>query len=319
MKPVSTERRLPVVLPVASLEPARSHTSEVAQGRLGDGNTAPPAHPAPGPNPRHSRLHLTVMAGRLSSRDRKILEATESARFITTKQLEVLIFTDHASKASAARTSRRVLERLKREHLIDTLERRVGGVRAGSAGYIWHLTTTGARLLAYLAGSGKPRRFHEPSQRLLDHCLMIGDIHLTLRTGLAPYGIELSNVTFEPDTWRRYSGIGGEPRLVRPDLAAVTTVATDEGPVDDYWLLEADRGSEHPPTVIRACQRYLEYFATGIEQARHQVLPRVVWVVPHEERRKKLDAAFHAAGLDLRLFRITTMEDLPDLIARGAA
>lgn len=315
MKPVTAEHHLPVALPHASLEPARSQTSAAAQGRLSAGNTAPPAHPASPLNPRRGRLHLAVIAGRLSPRDRKILKATESARFITTKQLEVLIFTDHASKASAARTSRRVLERLRREHLIDTLERRVGGVRAGSAGYIWHLTTTGARLLAYLAGSGKPRRFHEPSQRLLDHCLMIGDIHLTLRTGLAAHGVDLACIHFEPETWRRFLGAGGEPRLVRPDLAAVTA----SGEYEDHWMFEADTGSEHPPTVVRACRRYVDYFATGAEQDKHGVVPRVVWVVPHEARRQKLDAAFTAAGLDLRLFRITTLEELPALIARGAA
>lgn len=318
MKPVSTRSRLPVALPLASLEPARTRTSEAPQGRLSAGNTGPSAQPSVAPNPRRSRLQLAAVAARLSPRDYKILEATESARFITTKQLEALIFTGHASKASASRTSRRVLERLHREHLIDTLERRVGGVRAGSAGYIWHLTATGARLLAYVAGEGGPRRFHEPSQRLLDHCLMIVDIHLRLRTGLAAHNIELTHVAFEPDTWRRFTALGGEPKLVRPDLAAITTATTDDGQVDDYWLLEADNGTEHPPTVVRACQRYLAYFATGVEQARYEVLPRVVWVVPHDRRQAKLDEAFNAAGLDRRLFRITTLQDLPALIAEGA-
>jgi hypothetical protein len=96
------------------------------------------------------------------------------------------------------------------------------------------------------------------------------------------------------------------------------TAVTASGEYEDHWMLEADTGSEHPPTVVRACRRYLTYFATGIEQAARGVLPRVVWVVPHHKRADKLTAAFEAARFEPGTFRVSTLNDLPSVIAGGA-
>jgi hypothetical protein len=264
---------------------------------------------------RVGHRQLARLADAISQRDETILRLIAVHRYATTRQLQLLVFTDHASAASAARTCSRVLLRLQSSGLLDTLERRVGGIRAGSAGRIWHLTHAGSRLLSFLDGDGtQATRFQEPSQRLLDHSLMVTDIHLTLRSAAVQHGFEIVAVQHEPESWRAFTGQGGQRRLIRPDLFVVT--ATNE--YEDSWALEADTGSEHPPTVVRSCKRYLSYHHTGIEQQAHGVFPRVIWVVPHAARAAKLDAAFRSARLDRDLFRITTLGRLVDLIAGGA-
>ena len=311
---MSAPDALPVALPAASSDSVHLPTSGVHQGGSGAGNTPPsPVRTARG-QARLGARQLGRVAGLLSERDIRVVREVRRHRFLSTKHLEALIFAGHASQASAARSCRRVLERLRRDGLIEHLERRVGGIRAGSAGHVWHLTHAGSRLLTLLDGDGTPTRFREPSQRLLDHYLMVADIHLALRTGASGDGFELLDLALEPASWRRYTGIGGEPRLIRPDLAAVTA----SGDYQDSWLLEADTGSEHPPTVVRACRRYLDYFATGIEQASSGVIPRVVWVVPHDARADKLRGAFARARLDRSLFRVTTLARLVEAIGEGA-
>jgi hypothetical protein len=66
----------------------------------------------------------------------------------------------------------------------------------------------------------------------------------------------------EPDSWRRYIGIGGEPRWLQPDRAA--TVST--GRWTDRWFIEIDLGTESLPTLLGKCGYYETYRQTGIEQ-----------------------------------------------------
>jgi hypothetical protein len=307
------DSRLPVALPVASSTPRRSRRSQQAPDEVVAGKTPPSlvsSHGSTGVR-RLTASQLMHLVEQLSARDVEIVRLVAEHRFLTTRHVESLVFTGHAT--SAARSCRRVVERLRSLGLLAVLDRRVGGVRAGSASFVWHLTSGGSRLLSYLDGHDTIRRFHEPSQRLLDHCLMVADIHLQLRAAVDG-GAELLSVKLEPDSWRTWTGLGGERHLLRPDMSAVTAA----GDYEDHWMLEADTGSEHPPTVVRACRRYLTYFATGIEQAARGVLPRVVWVVPHHKRADKLTAAFAAARLETGAFRVSTIEDLPSVIVGGA-
>src|SRR5262245_7747674 len=83
----------------------------------------------------------------LSERDLAVVRFVAEHRFLTAKHVESLAFWDHASPLAAARVCRRVLLRLTREGLLARLERRVGGVRAGSASYVYGLRSRGIRLL----------------------------------------------------------------------------------------------------------------------------------------------------------------------------
>lgn len=312
---MSAPDALPVARRIASMNSTHPSTSEPATSQSRDGNTSPAAPYPDAAAVRVGKLELRRLMTRLSDRDEAILRDVAAHRFLTSRHLEQLHFTGHASAVAAARSCNRVLDRLRDWHLLISLDRRIGGTRAGSSGQVWHLSHAGCRLLALLDGEGATvRHFHEPSQRLLDHTLLVADIHLMLRVGVQQHRFDLVHLELEPDSWRHYLGLGGEPHLMGTDLRAITAT----GQYEDHWLLEADTGSEHPPTVVRTCRRYLDYFATGVEQQTTGVVPRVVWVVPHSRRATKLQEAFSRAHLDPRLFRVTTLEGLPDLVAEGA-
>lgn len=208
-----------------------------------------------------------------------------------------------------------MLRRLHDQGLLEHLERRIGGIRAGSAGYIWTLGAVGARVLAETDNGASARRQREPSLRLLNHCLAIADVHVEMVGASRRRRFHLESVQLEPASWRRFLGLGGEIRLVRPDLAVVTTT----GDYEDHWFLEVDLGTEHPPTVVRKCRLYLDYHASGDEQDRLGLFPRVVWVVPDQRRADRLMAAVRQARLDQTIFRISTVDGLCELLAGGAA
>ncbi len=119
----------------------------------------------------------------------------------------------------------------------------------------------------------------------------------------------------EPGSWRRFLGIGGESRLLRPDLAVVTA----QGEYEDHWFIEVDLGSEHPPTVVRKCHLYEDYRRSGTEQDTHGLFPRVLWVVPDQRRADKLSTAIADAKLDQDLFRVVTTDQLIPAVLGGAA
>ena len=80
----------------------------------------------------------------------------------------------HASQLAGARICRRVLARLTDERLLARLQRRVGGVRAGSASFVYALGPIGRRLL------DERHRYTEPSQLFLDHTLAVADAHIAI-------------------------------------------------------------------------------------------------------------------------------------------
>jgi Replication-relaxation len=296
-------------------------SGDMRPGRSGDESEAPSggnslptrgAHSRPGRR-LGSRSLRTVLES-LSDRDVAVLRSVAAHRFISTRQLERLHFADHATPDSGARASRRVLNRLHVLHLLVHLERRVGGVRAGSAGYVWHLASAGQRVIAMHDGTD-PGRQREPSERLLKHSLAVAETHVVLVEAARSGRFELIDVQLEPASWRRFHGLGGEVRLIRPDLSAVTAVDDYE----DHWFIEVDLGSEHPPTVVRKCGLYLDYQASGTEQRRLGIFPRVVWIVRDQARGARIRHRFDKAKLSPELFRVTRREELADVVARGGA
>ena len=143
---------------------------------------------------------VAEVAAALSSRDQAILRSVGELRFMTTKQIERLHFTDHATPLAAARICRRVLNRLQETRLLNHLDRRVGGVRAGSAGYIWTLGLVGDHVLRHLAGDGIRQRLKEPSTTFVDHTLAIAEAHVGI--------VEASrNGLFELISYRPRTGV----------------------------------------------------------------------------------------------------------------
>lgn len=260
---------------------------------------------------RVSRRVLEQLAEILSDRDREVLRRLDEHRYLTTLQLQRFAFVNHISIESAARTTRRTLQRLEMFHLVRPIERRIGGYRAGSSAKIWQLTPAAARLIRY---EGSTHRRHEPSLRFLAHCLAVADVHLSFRDLRSDPRVENVRVQTEPDSWRRYTGPGGEQRLLQPDLAAVLST-TD---YDDRYFIEVDLGSESLPTLLKKCGQYEDYRSMGIEQAEHRVFPLVLWFFTKPERADKLKQAVgRSPRLTPGLFRYVTPQDLNQILAGG--
>lgn len=218
---MSVTSPLPIDRPFGLSDDREAVQVSDSQTPLRGTNTSLPSSRSRRAGARVGRRQRSVVAAELSARDRLVLGRIEQHRYLSTMQLEAFVFTGHASPASAARTTRRVLARLARDDLIRPLARRIGGVRAGSSATVWQLAPAGVRLLRDEAGKG--HRTHEPSERFLRHCLAVADAHLRLRAFRAAPDVEQIEVQVEPDSWRRFSGSGGEARWLQPDLAAVNS------------------------------------------------------------------------------------------------
>lgn len=265
---------------------------------------------------RVGRRRLAVIRDALSDRDWAILGTVAAHRFLTTTQVQAFHFTGHASDLSAARVCRRVLERLRRERLLGTLQRRVGGVRAGSASFVWHLDAVGDRLLRETSHPGPRRRTFEPSLHFLQHTLAVADLHLRLRQTAATGTIELLRVQTEPACHRRYPHFGGGLSTLKPDLYALTAA----GDFEDSWFFEVDLGTESLPRLLAKCAEYEAYRRSGMEQQASGVFPLVVWLVDQARRRTALTAAIAKdQGLPDELFRVLDPHDLPGLLVGGVA
>ena len=101
--------------------------------------------------------------------------------------------------------------------------------------------------------------------------------------------------------------------MLRPDLAVTITSPAYE----DRYLVEVDRATENPGRVIATCWRYQEHQAQAGDG---DVFPLVVWLVPTDRRRHRLERAIaHSTGLLRDLFRVIRLDQLPTLIHGGPA
>lgn len=268
--------------------------------------------------PRLGRVALAALRQSLSARDWQVLRGVAQHRYLTTRQVESLYFHGHATSLSAARVCRRVLHRLATLRILTHLERRVGGVRAGSASYVWQVGPVGDRLLRSEASPRKRR--YEPGRLFLDHCLAVADLHVDLVRASGNGDLELVEVQLEPDCWRPYSGLGGARLVLQPDLYVVTGDPTDPAFVN-CWFVEVDRGTEHPARLLLKCTRYEAYRFTGAEQTGSGGgFPLVAWVMSDARQADRLSTAIERdRTLDTRLYRVTTAEQFVSLIRGGAS
>lgn len=265
---------------------------------------------------RVSRGQADRLAASFGERDRGILDSVAAHRFLTTYQIQRLHFSHHTSPEASSRICRRVLQRLHQLRVLEHLERRVGGVRAGSASYVWRVGLLGDRLLRLDTADQPRRRRKEPSLRHLEHCLAIADSHLMLRDLAASGRFELLQVQTEPRCWRTSDSAGFGNSTLKPDLYAVTA----SGDYEDHWFCEIDRATESLPTLLRKCAQYEAYRRTGSEQDQHGVFPLVVWVVPDQARADKLQIAVRSSrNLDADLYRVCVPDSFAAVITGAGA
>ena len=248
----------------------------------------------------------------------RLLALVAAHRFATTTQLARLTALEYASSASALRQTQRHLASLAQQRLLTSLERRVGGWQGGSAVTIWAATTRGHRLVATGEGDEVPRRQRprEVSTTFLDHLLAITEVRTSIEEAVRQEADTEATVDLEPDCWRTALSPSGQPQVLRPDLAVTITSPAYE----DRYLMEVDRATENPGRVIATCWRYQEHQATTSQASDGGVFPLVVWLVPGDRRRHRLERAIaHSTGLLRELFRVIRLDQLPTLIHGGPA
>lgn len=247
----------------------------------------------------------------------RLLALVAAHRFATTTQLARLTAVEYASSASALRQTQRHLASLAQQRLLTSLERRVGGWQGGSAVTIWAATTRGHRLVA-AEGEEVPRRQRprEVSTTFLDHLLAITEVRTSIEEAVRQQTDTEAAVALEPDCWRTALSPSGQPQVLRPDLAVTVTSPAYE----DRYLIEVDRATENPGRVIATCWRYQEHQAASSQVSDGGVFPLVVWLVPDDRRRHRLERAIaHSTGLLSDLFRVIRLDQLPTLIHGGPA
>jgi hypothetical protein len=246
----------------------------------------------------------------LAPRDRELLALIQEHRFITTGQACRFLATRQRSQGSALRLIQQRLKRLRDRHLTGSLERRVGGWRSGSDATIWHISVKGKRLLGI---GGRRERVERLSTTFLTHALTVTETRLVISETVRTIDAQ-AVLHGEPECWRTYRTLRAGTCILRPDLEAIIIQERYE----DHYFIEVDLASENPARVARTCQRYAAYRQTRQEQQRNGIFPIVLWVAPTMTRVHSISAVIAAAPtLDRRLFRVITLDQLPELIRRG--
>jgi len=264
-------------------------------------------------NKRISKRRLTEYINTLSDRDKAVLRSIRRCRFIQTDQVGRLHFQAAKTPSARLRAANRTLIKLHGLGLIQSLNRRIGGVRAGSTSYVWTIKAAGAALLDLVDSKPfKPVRAYEPTYFFLKHTLAVVEVYARLHT---MSGVKLITTELEPTCWRNYMTARDGNVILKPDLYAVTAV----GGYEDYWFFEVDLDTETPKRIVRKCEYYGKYYLTGQEQKSTGVFPRVVWIAPDEKRRATLQRHISAnlSGYQ-ELFTVITLEDLTALMQTGA-
>ncbi len=263
---------------------------------------------------RVSKRQLMEIDCRLGERDREVLLAVQRHRYLMTGQIGRLLFTDAANPSAGLRAASRNLKKLNEFGLVDSLSRRIGGVRAGSSSLIWHLTHAGERLLRLRDAKAFPvRRRFEPSAYFLAHTLAVAETAIKLIEICREHEPEIAALQLEPECWRAYSNAGVSLSL-KPDLYAVTT--TEE--YEDRYFIEVDLDTESPTKIIEKCQRYHAYYRSGLEQERSEMFPLTVWIVPNITRKEKLIRQLKKAfDKQTKLFAVITCDELEKLVLEG--
>ncbi|HWY18458.1 MAG TPA: replication-relaxation family protein [Solirubrobacteraceae bacterium] len=253
---------------------------------------------------RLSAGRLVELAGELSARDRAITKTAARLRLVSGKQLESLHFAEVQRPSSRARLARRTCARLVERGVLGRLERRIGGVRAGAAGYVYFAAPAGQRLVAYWQGEGlqRPRSRYEPSQAFVRHAIAVSECYVRLVSAARDGTVEL--LAFETEPARTFIGPGGARSVLRPDAFTRLALSTD-GASELHAFLEIDCGSEGRQALARKCRAYVAAWRSGIAP----VFPRAVWIATTERRAELLREVCASMPAEAwKLFLVTTPE-----------
>lgn len=306
--------RLPFALPVALFISAKLLQVK-AKVDPHSANDSPGETTFPSIGSRITPRRVAWVAERIGPRDEAILQTLARVRVASAQQLQRLHFVS-SSPLSNARSARATLERLARWRVLTRLDRRVGGVRSGSAGYVYALDRVGQRILdaARPASETRFRRPWTPSAPFVDHALAVTELYVRLVEAEWDELLQVLVYDTEPVCWRSFNGPGGEVVMVKPDAYAVLGV----GEFEEHAFIEVDRGTESSQALRVKLDRYRGYWASGREQRSRDVFPRVVWLVPDGRRLDQLvDIAARQPAEAWSLFKVALFENAVSALSGG--
>ena len=295
----------PIARPVASAE---EPADQAGYGVTNNDSLTPNGMFVRRPGGRITSKYVEQLACLLGERHQQIINDLARVRVLSGDHLDRLHF---ASLSPPHRARSRVMTRLTRLRVVTTLDRRVGGVRAGSAGLIYTLDIAGQRLLQLLSDGqphGTARRPWTPGAPFVAHTLDASELYVQLREVERRGDLELVNFLAEPACWQRTSTLG----TIKPD----GFVLVAHGDVEDAWWLEVDRGTESPNTLRRKLELYLLAAQTG-QVGPSGVLPRVLVTVPDAKRLDQVEAIIDTlAGPANRLLAVARHDEAVSFVAR---
>jgi hypothetical protein len=265
---------------------------------------------------RTTTARLLTLAADLAPRERLVLEELVRFRLMSHAQLTAILEepSNGSTPASAARASRRILAQMTSLGLLARLERRVGGVRAGSQGYIYYLGPAGQRLVAFWQGRGitKGRSRPEPGGRFVRHHLAVAQLYIDVRRAGQDGVLDLLAFDPEPASWRQLvNGFGGHT-LLKPDAFLRIGI----GAYEDRYFVEVDLGSESRIVIAQKLRGYVSYWHSGAEQQDHGVFPRVLLLTTTEARKSALmEVCERLPAESWSLFTITTLDKALEVLS----
>lgn len=261
---------------------------------------------------RVTASRVAELTGRLDTTDLAIIEILARVRVATGAQLHRVL---NEPAADRARQLRRRLARLSEKRLVIRLERQIGGVKAGSSGFVYALDVAGQRLagLGGPAGGTRLRRPWTPGPMFLRHSLAITDCYVELVMASRDSDAELVSFATEPHCWRDFIGRHGQRTWCKPD--AHVTVGLGEYELTS--VIEVDLGTEGTTALARKFDRYIDLYQSGTEQRRSGVFPRVIWLAESDARVEMITEV--AARLDptmWQLFVVGRLDHVAELVLR---
>lgn len=248
-----------------------------------------------------TRERISQVEETMSERDLAITDAVALLGLMNGEQLRQLYFSDHTSLSSSRRSSQQTLRRLTEAEVLARLSRRVGGVRSGSAGYIYALGRVGQRLAQRWRDDPRrrTRRAHEPGKPFVNHRVACAQLFVDLHLAQSAGELLLELYLGEPECWRQRIGPFGKPLTLKPDGFARLKV----GERILHWFIEVDLATESQTVIARKGRAYLDHYAAGAEV---DVMPRVIWLTPDSARADRLKSTLHALGGPARALHVVS-------------
>lgn len=222
-----------------------------------------------------TRRRLETIGRSLSGRQQAVLIDVKRLNVASGRQLERL---HYGNSQAARRLARLDLSELVEVQVLARLGRRIGGVRAGSAGFVYALGLAGKRLA--WPDAKRYRRPWTPEEWHLRHALAVSELYVWLRQVGADAGWQLTAFDAEPSCWRSFHGPGGGHLILKPDAHLIIE---DEN-TERRAFVEVDRATEPLTRIAAKAKMYVRYWSSGREQEREGIFPLVLWVAPNAKR-----------------------------------